>query len=90
MLVDTSLLSDTFGALTVLVGSGNGRQAAASGGVCTVVDMPLNAIPPTTTVANLHEKIEASRGKCRVDVAFWGGVISGNEVSGRPVDMQSA
>lgn len=43
--------------------------------------MPLNAIPPTTTVANLGEKIEASKGQCRVDVGFWGGVIPGNEVS---------
>jgi hypothetical protein len=46
-----------------------------------VIDMPLNAIPPTTTVDNLNEKIEASKGQCKVDVGFWGGVIPGNEVS---------
>lgn len=46
-----------------------------------MIDMPLNAIPPTTTVANLGEKMTASKGQCRVDVGFWGGVIPGNEVS---------
>ncbi|KAJ9659488.1 Allantoinase [Neophaeococcomyces mojaviensis] len=56
-----------------------GTQAAAFGGVTTVIDMPLNAIPPTTTVANLHEKIRAAQGKCWVDVGFYGGIIPGNE-----------
>lgn len=55
-----------------------GTQAAAFGGVTTVVDMPLNAIPPTTTVANLKEKVAAAQGKCWVDVGFFGGVIPGN------------
>ncbi|OAG03625.1 allantoinase [Paraphaeosphaeria sporulosa] len=55
-----------------------GTRAAAFGGVTTVVDMPLNAIPPTTTVENLHIKIEAAKGKCWVDVGFYGGVIPGN------------
>lgn len=55
-----------------------GTQAAAFGGVTTVVDMPLNAIPPTTTVANLQEKIKAAQGKCWVDVGFYGGIIPGN------------
>lgn len=55
-----------------------GTQAAAFGGVTTVIDMPLNAIPPTTTVANLHTKIEAAQGKCWVDVGFYGGIIPGN------------
>lgn len=40
--------------------------------------MPLNAIPPTTTVANLQEKVEAAKGKCWVDVGFYGGIIPGN------------
>lgn len=56
-----------------------GTQAAAFGGVTTVVDMPLNAIPPTTTVANLNEKIAAATGKCWVDVGFYGGIIPGND-----------
>ena len=55
-----------------------GTKAAASGGVTTVVDMPLNAIPPTTTLAGFVEKLAASRGQCWVDVAFYGGVIPGN------------
>lgn len=42
--------------------------------------MPLNSIPPTTTVANLDAKRDAARGQCYVDVAFWGGVIPGNQV----------
>ncbi len=41
----------------------------------TIVDMPLNSIPPTTTVANLEEKVAALEGECRVDVALWGGAI---------------
>jgi allantoinase len=56
-----------------------GTQAAASGGVTTVVDMPLNAIPPTTTVDNLRVKIEAAEGKCYVDVGLYGGVVPGND-----------
>lgn len=55
-----------------------GTRAAASGGVTTVVDMPLNAIPPTTTLHGFQEKLKASRGQCWVDVGFYGGVIPGN------------
>ncbi|KAJ5891146.1 Allantoinase [Penicillium subrubescens] len=55
-----------------------GTQAAAFGGVTTVIDMPLNAIPPTTTVANFKEKLAAAQGKCWVDVGFYGGIIPGN------------
>lgn len=58
-----------------------GTRAAASGGVTTVVDMPLNSIPPTTTVEYLEAKRAAARGQCWTDVAFWGGVIPGNQVS---------
>ncbi len=46
-----------------------------------MVDMPLNSIPPTTTVANLEEKRNAARGQCWTDVAFWGGVIPKNQVA---------
>ncbi|KAJ5808491.1 hypothetical protein N7474_009760 [Penicillium riverlandense] len=55
-----------------------GTQAAAFGGVTTVIDMPLNAIPPTTTVAALKEKVQAAQNKCWVDVGFYGGIIPGN------------
>ena len=53
-------------------------RAAAAGGVTTLVDMPLNSIPPTTTVAGLNAKLEAARPQCHVDIAFWGGVVPGN------------
>ena len=57
-----------------------GTRAAASGGVTTVVDMPLNSIPPTTTVENLETKRVVAQGQCVTDVAFWGGVIPHNQV----------
>ncbi len=53
-------------------------KAAAAGGVTTIVDMPLNSIPATTTVKAFDEKLAAGAGKCSVDVAFWGGVVPGN------------
>lgn len=53
-------------------------RAAAAGGVTTLVDMPLNCIPVTTTRDALDRKLEASEGKLHVDVGFWGGVIPGN------------
>ncbi|KAK7700358.1 Allantoinase [Diaporthe eres] len=59
-------------------GFATGTRAAASGGVTTVIDMPLNAIPPTTTVRGFEEKLAASKGQCWVDVGFYGGVIPGN------------
>ena len=55
-----------------------GTKAAASGGVTTVIDMPLNAIPPTTTVSGLNEKIKDAEGQCWIDVGFYGGIIPGN------------
>lgn len=59
-------------------GFATGTQAAAAGGVTTVIDMPLNAIPPTTTVANFNLKISAARGQTWVDVGFWGGMVPHN------------
>ncbi|MFD6445855.1 allantoinase AllB [Promicromonospora sp. NPDC060204] len=67
-------------------------RAAAYGGVTTIVDMPLNSIPPTTTVEALRVKQAAARaaaerlpgdadwesGRLPVDVAFWGGAVPGN------------
>lgn len=52
--------------------------AAAAGGVTTLVDMPLNSIPPTTTLAGFETKLETARNDCFVDVGFWGGVVPGN------------
>ncbi len=53
-------------------------RAAAAGGVTTLIEMPLNSVPATTTVAAYHQKIEAARGKLQVDTGFWGGVVPGN------------
>ncbi len=53
-------------------------RAAAAGGVTTLMDMPLNSIPPTTTIAGLEAKARAADGKCHVDVGFCGGVVPGN------------
>ncbi|MEP7149382.1 MAG: allantoinase AllB [Acidobacteriota bacterium] len=53
-------------------------RAAAAGGVTTIVDMPLNSIPATTTKKAFDEKLAAADGKCSIDVAFWGGVVPGN------------
>jgi len=52
-------------------------RAAAAGGITTLVDMPLNSIPATTSVAALEMKRAAAAGKCAVDVHFWGGVVPG-------------
>jgi len=53
-------------------------RSAAAGGVTTLVDMPLNSLPPTTTVAGLDAKRLAAEGKLFVDVGFTGGLIPGN------------
>lgn len=53
-------------------------RAAAAGGVTTLVDMPLNSIPPTTTLEGLAAKVRALEEKARVDVALCGGLVPGN------------
>ena len=53
-------------------------NAAAAGGTTTIVDMPLNSQPVTTSVAALNAKIAAGEGVCRVDFAVWGGIVPGN------------
>ena len=50
-------------------GFATATRAAAAGGVTTVCDMPLNALPPTVSVAALEEKRAVAAGKCWVDVA---------------------
>ena len=52
--------------------------AARAGGITTLVEMPLNAIPSTNNVAALQMKRGAARGKCHVRTEFWGGVVPGN------------
>jgi allantoinase len=59
-------------------GFATATRAAAAGGVTTIIDMPLNSIPPTTTVEALEVKRAAARGAVAVDVGFWGGLVPGN------------
>lgn len=54
-------------------------QAAAAGGITTIVDMPLNASPVTTTVKAFDEKLAAAKNKLHVNVGFYGGLIPGNQ-----------
>lgn len=54
-------------------------RAAAAGGTTTIVDMPLNSIPPTTDVEALRTKRQAAYGKLSIDCAFWGGIVPGSE-----------
>ncbi len=54
-------------------------RAAAAGGYTMLVDMPLNCIPSTSNVAALEAKRTAARGRCRVDWAAWGSVVSDNQ-----------
>ena len=53
-------------------------RAAAAGGVTTLLDMPLNSLPPTVDVPALEVKRKAADGQCHVDVGFWGGAVPGN------------
>jgi allantoinase len=59
-------------------GFATATQAAAAGGVTTLVDMPLNCVPETTNVQALDAKRDAAQGKAWVDWAAWGGVVRGN------------
>jgi allantoinase len=56
-------------------GFDSATRAAAAGGVTTIVDMPLNSVPPTVTVDALRAKQDAARGRVHVDVGFWGGAV---------------
>jgi allantoinase len=56
-------------------GFDSATRAAAAGGVTTILDMPLNSVPPTVTVEALRTKQEAARGRVHVDVGFWGGAV---------------
>ena len=59
-------------------GFATATRAAAAGGVTTIVDMPLNSLPPTVHIDALRVKQAAAEGQCHVDVGFWGGAIPGN------------
>jgi len=66
-------------------GFSTATRAAAAGGVTTLIEMPLNSIPATTTAAAFREKLAAAAGKLWVDVGFWGGVVPGNISDLRPL-----
>ncbi|GAA0931529.1 allantoinase AllB [Nonomuraea longicatena] len=66
-------------------GFATATRAAAAGGVTTIVDMPLNSIPPTVDPAALDAKLAAAAGQCHVDVGFWGGAVPGNLPALRPL-----
>lgn len=66
-------------------GFSSATRSAAAGGVTTLVDMPLNSVPATTTVAGLDVKRRAAAGHCHVDVAFWGGIVPGNAAELEPL-----
>jgi len=59
-------------------GFATATAAAVAGGVTTIVDMPLNSLPPTTTVPHLEVKRAAARGRVHTDTGFWGGAVPGN------------
>jgi allantoinase len=63
---------------TAWEGFATATAAALAGGVTTIVDMPLNSLPPTVTADALALKRSAAEGRCAVDVGFWGGAIPGN------------
>lgn len=66
-------------------GFASATKAAATGGITTILDMPLNSIPPTTTVEALEVKKAAARGRVHCDVGFWGGAVPGNLDQLRPL-----
>ena len=66
-------------------GFASATRAAIAGGVTTLVDMPLNSIPATTTLEALHVKRATAKGQVAADVAFWGGAVPGNLDQLRPM-----
>ncbi|WP_329536338.1 allantoinase AllB [Streptomyces sp. NBC_01450] len=60
-------------------------RAAAAGGITTLIDMPLNSLPPTTTVDHLRTKRDVARSKAHIDVGFWGGALPDNVKHLRPL-----
>jgi allantoinase len=66
-------------------GFASATRAAAAGGVTTLIEMPLNSIPATTSAAALRTKLDAAAGRVRVDTGFWGGVVPGNAAELRPL-----
>jgi allantoinase len=70
---------------TAWEGWATASRAALAGGITTIVDMPLNSIPATTSVGALEAKRVAARASSRVDCGFWGGVVPGNTAELEPL-----
>ncbi len=70
---------------TAWEGFTSATRAAAAGGVTTIIDMPLNSIPPTCDVPALTLKRQTAAPQAVVDVGFWGGAIPGNLADLRPL-----
>jgi allantoinase len=70
---------------TAWEGFASATKAAAAGGVTTIIDMPLNSIPPTVSVEALELKRRVATGQAHVDVGFWGGAVPGNTGELRPL-----
>ncbi|OOC53007.1 allantoinase [Nocardiopsis sinuspersici] len=68
-------------------GFASATRAAALGGITTLLDMPLNSVPPTTTVGGLEAKRAAAEGKLAVDVGFWGGAVPENSRPGATKEL---
>ncbi|RAK65230.1 allantoinase AllB [Hymenobacter edaphi] len=66
-------------------GFDTGTRAALAGGLTTLVDMPLNSSPVTTSVANFEQKLAATAGKLHVNCGFWGGIVPGNAAEVEPL-----
>jgi allantoinase len=60
-------------------------KAAIAGGITTIVDMPLNSLPVTTTAKAFDEKINSTQGQLHTNCSFWGGLIPGNEKEIEPL-----
>jgi len=68
-------------------GFSTATQAAAAGGVTTLVDMPLNCVPETITAAALEAKRAAAAGKVWVDWMSWGGAVGNNGIGGNEDEL---
>ncbi len=70
-------------------GFASATRAAAAGGVTTIIDMPLNCVPPTTSLAALRVKQQVAAGQTHVDVGFWGGVVPDNLDPEHPAELRA-
>ena len=66
-------------------GFATGTRSAAAGGITTLVDMPLNSSPVTTTATAFDKKAIAAEGQLQVDCGFWGGIVPGNHTHIEPM-----